>query len=290
MTFDEYQDIAAATDPSAISKNPDLSVLLLGLSGETGSLLTLYKKWLRDGDAYQIVEERIAEEMGDILWYLAAIARQRGLSLGDIAQRNLNKTRSRWLQDDTSPLFDEDRPESERFPRQFVADLRDTIDEEEKPVMRMTLNGSVLGSQLTDNSFETDGYRFHDIFHLALACMMGWSPVIRALLRVKRKSDVQLDEVEDGGRAIAIEEGIAALVFSYASQHSMLAKVTAIDWGLLRTCSEMAAGLEVSRQPLFAWEKTILAAFEAWREAIRKGGIRITCDLEQRRFGFENLS
>ena len=66
MTFDEYQNSAAATDPSAISKNPDLSVLLLGLAGETGSLLTLYKKWLRDGDAYQVVEQRLAEEMGDI--------------------------------------------------------------------------------------------------------------------------------------------------------------------------------------------------------------------------------
>lgn len=80
--------------------------------------------------------------------------------------------------------------------------------------MRMTLNGEALGSPLTDNSYEKDGYRFHDIFHLALAGMMGWSPVIRALLHVKRKSDAQLDEVEDGGRAIAIEEGIAALAFA----------------------------------------------------------------------------
>lgn len=290
MTFDEYQNSAAARDPSAISKNPDLSVLLLGLSGETGSLLTLYKKWLRDGDAYQIVEDRLAEEMGDILWYLAAIARQRGLSLGEIAQANLKKTRSRWLQDDTGVLFDQDRPARERFPRQFVGELRDTVDEQGKPVMRMTLNGQALGSPLTDNSYETDGYRFHDVFHLALVGLMGWSPVIRALLHVKRKSDPQLDEVEDGGRAIAIEEGIAALVFSYASQHSMLANVTTIDWSLLRTCSEMTAGLEVNRQPLFAWEKTILAAFTAWREAIRTGGIRITCDLEQRRFGFESFS
>ena len=129
---------------------------------------------------------------------------------------------------------------------------------------------SLLGSPLTDNSYEKDGYRFHDIFHIALACMMGWSPVIRALLRVKRKSDPQLDEVEDGGRAIAIEEGIAALVFSYASKHSMLANVTTIDWSLLRTCSEMAAGLEVSREPLSGWEKTILAAFEAWERSDAK--------------------
>jgi len=289
MTLDEYQDLAAATDPTEISKNPDLSVLLLGLSGETGSLLTLYKKWLRDGDAYQVVGDRLAEEMGDILWYLAAIARQRGLSLGRIAAANLEKTRSRWLQHSLGPLPDEDRPEKERFPRRFVAELRDTVDEQGKAVMRMTLNGEALGSPLTDNSYERDGYRFHDILHLAFTCVMGWSPVIRALLNVKRKSDTELDEVEDGGRAVAIEEGIAALVFSYATQHSMLANVTTLDWSLLRTCSEMAAGLEISTIPLFTWQQTILAAFDAWRTAIQDGGVRIICDLEMRSFLFERL-
>jgi NTP pyrophosphatase (non-canonical NTP hydrolase) len=290
VTFDEYQGKAAATDPSEISRNSDISVLLLGLSGETGSLLTLYKKWLRDGDAYQIVEERLAEEMGDILWYLAAIARQRGLSFESIAQGNLDKTRSRWLQHEGEPLFDEGRPKSEQLPRQFVAELRDVIDEKGRAVMQMTLNGAALGSPLTDNSYETDGYRFHDIFHLALACELGWSPVLRALLHVKRKSDALLDEIEDGGRAIAIEEGIAALVFAYASQHSLLAGVTTIDWSLLRTCSDMTVGFEVHSKPLFAWERTILKAFDAWRDANKYGGVRITCDLAQQSFEFGPIS
>ena len=70
MTFEEYQNKVAATDAPEISKNTNLSIPLLGLAGETRSLLTLYKKWLRDGDAYQIVEDRLSEEMGDILWYL----------------------------------------------------------------------------------------------------------------------------------------------------------------------------------------------------------------------------
>jgi NTP pyrophosphatase (non-canonical NTP hydrolase) len=290
VTFDEYQKEAAATDPTEISKNSDLSVLLLGLSGETGSLLTLYKKWLRDGDAYQIAEERLAEEMGDILWYLATIARRRGISLDSIAKANLAKTHSRWLHPTEAPLFDEGRPDSERLPRTFVAELRDVIDEKGKSVMRMTLDGENLGASLTDNSYEGDGYRFHDIFHVALVAMLGWSPVLRALLKRKRKSDYKIDEVEDGGRAIAIEEGIAALVFAYASQHSMLEGVDTIDWSLLRTCSEMAIGLEVRQKSLYAWERTILKAFEAWRSAIKEGGVRIRCDLNQRTFEFEPFS
>jgi hypothetical protein len=289
VTFEEYQAKAAATDAPEIAKNADLSIPLLGLAGETGSLLTLYKKWLRDGDAYQIVEDRLSEEMGDILWYLAAIARRRGLSLDSIARLNLEKTASRWLEHEDRALFDETRPESERLPRNFVAELQDVIDDEGRAVMRMTLNGESLGAPLTDNSYAGDGYRFHDIFHLALATNLGWSPVIRALLHRKRKSEAQLDEVEDGGRAIAIEEGIAALVFAYATQHSMLARVTTIDWSLLRTCHDMAIGLEVRMRPLFAWEQTILKAYEAWRIAIEHRGVRIICDLTNQKFVFEIL-
>jgi len=288
MTFDEYQTQAAATDAAEISRNPDLSVYLLGLSGETGSLLTLYKKWLRDGDAFQIAEDRLSEEMGDILWYLAAIARRRGLSLDEIAQRNLAKTASRWLRNGSS-LFDDDREEAERLPRHFVAELRDLTDGDGRAVIQMTLNGTALGAMLTDNSFEADGYRFHDIFHLSLAVNLGWSPVIRALMKRKRKSTPDLDEVEDGGRAIAIEEGIAALVFSYATQHSMLAGVSTLDWELLRTCSSMASGLEVRQTPLQAWERAILDAYEAWRVALDHRGVRITGDLLTRQFKYSHL-
>lgn len=289
MTFDDYQLKAGSTDGPEISKNPDLSVLLLGLAGETGSLLTLYKKWLRDGDAFQIVEERLSEEMGDILWYLAAIARRRGLSLDAIAQSNLKKTMSRWLQDKSDALFDDGRQESERLPRAFVAELRDSTDAEGRPVMQMTVNGESLGAPLTDNSYESDGYRFHDIFHLSLLANLGWSPVIRALMKRKRKSDEELDRVEDGGRAIAIEEGIAALVFTYAAQHSMLSGVKTIDWGLLRTCSQMAIGLEVRNKPLFAWERTILTAYDAWRTAIQDGAVRIYGDVSKQEFKSERL-
>jgi NTP pyrophosphatase (non-canonical NTP hydrolase) len=290
LTLNEYQQKAAITDAPEISKNSDLSVLLLGLAGETGSLLTLYKKWLRDGDAYQMVEARLSEEMGDILWYLAAIARRRGLSLEAIAMANLTKTSGRWLKEEDEPLFDEGRGMSETLPSTFVAELRDGRDEEGRSIMRMSLNEQPLGSELTDNAHDPDGYRFHDILHLSLAANLGWSPVIRALLKKKRKSDSQLDEIEDGGRAIAIEEGIAALIFTYAAQHSMLEEVETIDWGMLRTCGAMVAGLEVRSKPLFAWERAILSAFKAWREAIRNGGVRLRGDLVHHRLEFEPLN
>jgi NTP pyrophosphatase (non-canonical NTP hydrolase) len=290
MTLDEYQHEAAATDAKEIAKNPDLSVLLLGLAGETGSLLTLYKKQLRDGDAFQVAEQRLAEEMGDVLWYLAAIARRCGLSLEAIAKGNLEKTKSRWLSGNECELFDESMPPAEQLPRKFIATLSDTADEEGKNWMAMVFNDEPLGSELTDNAHDPDGYRFHDILHLSLAASLGWSPVVRALLKRKRRSNKRLDEIEDGGRAMAIEEGVAALIFTYAREHSLLEGVETIDWGILRTCHTMAAGLEVHTRSLYDWERAILAAFTAWRFAIVHGGVRVYGDLETRMFRFEPLN
>ena len=61
-------------------------------------------------------------------------------------------------------------------------------------VKRPNLHGSV-------NIADADGYRYHDIFHIANAVFLGWSPVVRALLRCKRKSQPHIDENEDGARA-----------------------------------------------------------------------------------------
>jgi hypothetical protein len=62
---------------------------------------------------------------------------------------------------------------------------------------------------LTDNSRRVDAYRFHDAIHMGFMAVLGWSPTMRAALRLKRKSDQQTDECEDGARAIFAEEGLA---------------------------------------------------------------------------------
>ena len=78
------------------------------------------------------------------------------------------------------------------------------------------INDILVGDAVTDNSWEPDGYRFHDVLHLAHAGILGWSPVLRRMLNRKRKYDRRIDEVEDGARAAIVEEAIAKLVHSYA--------------------------------------------------------------------------
>ena len=117
MEIREYQQQAQLTDQLP----PDDKVVpLLGMGGEVGSLMAEYKKWLRDGEAHQLFPEQIAEELGDILWYLANAAAKFGLDLDTIASANLAKTQDRWPPDGSEPvyrLFDEDYGIAEQVPR-----------------------------------------------------------------------------------------------------------------------------------------------------------------------------
>ena len=54
-------------------------------------LIDTLRKWIRDGDAYQIIQARISEELVDILWYIAAIASQSDLKMDDIVNKNIKK-------------------------------------------------------------------------------------------------------------------------------------------------------------------------------------------------------
>jgi hypothetical protein len=114
--------------------------------------------------------------------------------------------------------------------------------------------------------------------------MLGWSPVLRANLKRKRKSNPKVDEVEDGGRAIAIEEGLSALIFANAERHSFFEGVGTLDWGLLRTCHEMTNSLEVGIRSLYEWEQAILQGYKVWRTILNSRGGRVQCDMRNRVF------
>ncbi|MCK9910146.1 hypothetical protein MXD81_13460, partial [Microbacteriaceae bacterium K1510] len=104
-----------------------------------------------------------------------------------------------------------------------------------KEVIQLWVDGVQRGADLTDNAYTPDGYGFHDVIHFAHAAVLGWSPVLRKLLECKRKDDEKVDEVEDGGRAGAIEEGLAAVVFDYARRHQFFEGITMVDYELLKT-------------------------------------------------------
>lgn len=285
MDLNVYQTEAQETDRVRVAGNAapvELIVPLLGLAGETGELLSEYKKHLRDGEAHLLFKERVAEELGDLLWYIANVASKFDLKLGDIAAANLQKTRDRWA-GRTAPalVLDGGFPEHEQLPRRFEIELSE-VEVEGRRKIRTHIAGEKIGDDLTDNSDDPDGYRFHDVFHLGYVAVLGWSPVTRKLMKRKRKSDPQVDEVQDGGRAQVIEEGVAALVFDYAKEHRWLDGVSHLDYQLLRTIKGLTSLLEVRERSMKDWQDAIFAGFGVWRQTLNTGGGRILVDQDAR--------
>lgn len=302
VDFDEYQERARLTDqnpnpdddgeePSSDPKKHEV-IPLLGLVGEVGGLLSEYKKLLRDGATHRKFRDEVAEELGDILWYVADVATKFKLSLTEIARQNLNKVEDRWTPSETArPLYDENLPERQQLPRRFEYAFEERSDNGAvKVVLVDRMIGGTTGDPLTDNAYEDDGYRFHDVLHLAFAACLGWSPVLRKLLRNKgqldHRSPPEMDEVEDGGRARVVEEAIAAAAYVYAADHDYLARIEAVDWQLLRYIKRMTSHLEVQNRTTKEWNDVLLRGFSLWRELREHSGGAISGDLAKRTIEF----
>lgn len=384
LGLDEYQQFTTLTDQNDQPGIDGLGFVLLGLFGETGSLLSELKKKQRDKDSYIAYRDSVIEELGDVLWYfsngalraklpLATIAARvtanladwdyhgrqgastfvdlqttRGIfsgplstdvverrlfslagkvgsvldnfsnqkyatnrdalsadlvevfrllvttaddadvSLDEAARANISKTLSRWpVKRDWSTQYDENFDKDEQLPRRIEMHFKEKDISGKKYVIQQC-NGINIGDRLTDNRLEPDDYRFHDVFHLAYAAMLGWSPVIRALFKVKRKSSPEIDENQDGARAILIEEGVATWVFNHGLRNQHFRNLDSLDYSLLKAVQELVKGYEVESSPLWQWELAILEGFKVFRQLCEKRGGTVIADLDAHVISFES--
>ena len=346
-----FAEIAASTD--GLKDRADHRYLLAaGLMGEAGSVLAEMKKQEREQDAYPEYRQRIAEELGDFMWYfvrlvavtdaellneleepptieseaparqaylelgaavgnvlgslqsspvavgetrarlleiwapLRSVASISGVELREAVHFNAQKIRSRWPQERTyHALFDDGFPEEEQLPRRLDLNFREQSHGSRMAVI-VSCNGVNVGDQLTDNILDPDGYRYHDIFHFAHAVHLGWSPVVRAVLNCKRKSDPRIDEAEDGARAAILEEAVSATVFNRAKRLGFFHGLESLDYGLLKTIQEFVDGYEVAQVPLWQWEMAILQGYSVFRRLRENRGGRVVVDLRSRRLEF----
>ncbi|MYG94700.1 MAG: hypothetical protein F4138_06930 [Acidimicrobiia bacterium] len=94
------------------------------------------------------------------------------------------------------------------------------------------------------------------------------------IFKRKRPKGTIATAVEDGGRAIVIEEAIAAFMFKYAHQHNFLEDVRHLDYHALKTFRTFTAGLEVEQRHLWEVEQAVLQGFDAWQQLRNnKGGV-----------------
>lgn len=94
MNGNEYQKQAMTTLNPELNKKDVLINSVMGLCGESGEAIDIVKKWLAQG--HELDKDHLAEELGDIAWYLAEAATALDLSLEEILQANIDKLRKRY--------------------------------------------------------------------------------------------------------------------------------------------------------------------------------------------------
>ena len=100
MDMDVYQRESKKTVSDSLKKIDERSYLLylvLGLVGESGEVADKVKKVIRDDNWHLSDEKRedLKQELGDVLWYVARLTESFDSSVSEVAEKNLEKLRSR---------------------------------------------------------------------------------------------------------------------------------------------------------------------------------------------------
>lgn len=104
MNLNDYQKKAATTDTfgdnlieTLLASDPAYTAKILGLVGEAGEVAEKYKKIIRDkaGKISPADQAELVKELGDVLWYVGLLAKYLGVSLEEVAEKNLEKLSSR---------------------------------------------------------------------------------------------------------------------------------------------------------------------------------------------------
>jgi NTP pyrophosphatase (non-canonical NTP hydrolase)/phosphopantetheinyl transferase (holo-ACP synthase) len=293
-TFDDYQRLAyktARTDGRVL-----LEVCLALLWQHGAELLRTMLPANEVALHTNVANRRAAVILGGIAWHLSAIASLYHLSLDEVVESNCEKVQFRSVRGTPTTLHDAGRDAKEQFPRQFdVAFVR--IGPQKS---RMYFDGKPLGDDLTDNYYEDDGYRFHDAIHLAFIGHLGWSPVVRSLMKRKRKSrDDRVDEVEDGGRAKVVEELVIKAIHTEGDRQAKAAgrcvvgtptrlfpERTLINFKLLKMLRAYVDGLEVAKNTFWEWEDAIFDGCDMFFQLSNEKQGTVHIDLERHTLSF----
>jgi len=232
-------------------------------------------------------KERQREILKKFFSHYLDVVRASRVNFSAVIDQNLKKTEGRFVLGEMEdfPDFDKNYEEDERIPDSFEIE----IVEKTNGKSYMKWRGVFIGDPLSDNIKEEDYYRFHDVFHMAHAAILHWSPTFRALIKHKRKSNPLIDEQQDSGRAIVIEEGLSAWIFSLAKSKNLFEGHDRLSFSMLKNIQTFVKGYEVERCPASLWEKAILDGYSVFRELVKNRSGVIIGDRKTRTIKYEPL-
>ena len=288
-TLDEYRRVAFLTSRT---KGDQLVEVSLAVLQQLAAELLRRELPTVELELNKTLSDRPLEVvLGETIWHIAALTSLYSLDLGEVARRNMSKLERRFGRGKPTPLPDDGRPAGEQLPRRFEISFV-TVGPGRS---RMYFGGRRLGDDLTDNAYQEDGYRFHDVMHLALAAKLGWSPVLRKLMAHKRRTSPELDEVEDGARAQIVEEAVIKAIHTEGVRIAALEPASELigppalfsnrsdmSFAFLKRLEALVSGLEVERSRYWEWEDAILEGFRTFQLLRRSGRGTVICDLSAR--------
>ena len=94
MNFNEYQKLAQRTSSKKISAIDKVLNGVMGLNGEAGECIDILKKYFFQG--HDLDADKLIDELGDVLWYIAETCTGIGVTMEEVAIRNIEKLRKRY--------------------------------------------------------------------------------------------------------------------------------------------------------------------------------------------------
>lgn len=145
--------------------------------------------------------------------------------------------------------------------------------------VQVFIDGRPCGNAITDNSYDSDFYRYHDIFHYAFATLLGDTPCATALFT---------NQATDK-RETLLEEAISLIIFSEAKRKNYFDRQN-ISRRMLRLILDLTEESKSLRHDTSAWENAIMKAYEIFRLLIQHRGGIVYCDRLAKTISYKRLS
>ncbi len=94
MTLNDYQKLASRTSNPDLTNRGLIENGVMGLCGEAGECIDILKKVEFQGHTFD--PNKLLDELGDVLWYVAQTATGLGVTLEAVAQHNVDKLMKRY--------------------------------------------------------------------------------------------------------------------------------------------------------------------------------------------------